>query len=98
MNHAISREESESAGILELTKQMLVLAQAGEWDELFAVETVRSRQINQMQFSESDRLMIEQVLQIDDKVRGLVEAERSELLNELKILNKGKNAINAYAS
>lgn len=98
MNHAISGEESESAGILELTKQMLVLAQAGEWDELFAVETVRSRQIKQMQFSESDRLMIEQVLQIDVKVRGLVEAERSELLNELKILNKGKNAINAYAS
>lgn len=98
MNHVISGEESESAGILELTKQMLGLAQAGEWDELFAVESVRSRQIDQMQFSESDRLMIEQILQIDGEVRGLVEAERSELLNELKILNKGKSAINAYAS
>lgn len=88
---------SEMKSVLDMSKQMLVLAKAGEWDELFAVERLRADKIAQMHFTENDRLLIEQVIQEDNKVRELAEKERSALLNELKMLSKGKNALNAYA-
>lgn len=94
----MSVESIESADILELTGQMLELAQSGEWERLFTVAEVRAQKISKMQFSANDRVAIEGILNIDEKIRELAQKERSGLLRELQKLSKAKNAINAYAS
>lgn len=88
---------SEMGDIVEISKGMLMLAKAGKWDELFSVEKMRADKIARMDFTERDRLLIEQVIQLDIEVRQLAEKQRSALFNELKNLNKGKSALNAYA-
>lgn len=97
MNMKSDQQKNDFDIVLDLTQQMLTFAETSEWNQLFDVEKQRGRKIKQMSFLMKDRSLIERVLEIDESIREIAEAERSSILGELKTLNKGKSAINAYA-
>ncbi len=92
-----------SEELLALTREMLALAQAGEWSSLAGMQE-RRQQLAHAVFAEpippevadtvSER--VRQVLRLDGQLVPLVEAERQRAVDGLQESNKGLQAASAY--
>lgn len=88
-----------------LSREMVELAQADEWEQLTKRESVRQQQIRsffQRQVSPADvaqlKASIEQVMVMDATVQQLAEQARSEAARELVELRRNSQAVKAYAT
>ncbi|NOY73976.1 MAG: flagellar protein FliT [Gammaproteobacteria bacterium] len=91
MSAAIKFSPAEQ--LLTFTREMLLSAQAGDWEKLTELEKTRLPLLNQV-FSQgvADNVKLaREVLSIDEKTKSLAEAEMPVIQNELlKIKNSGK--------
>ena len=91
MDAAVKTSPSEQ--LLMLTQEMLVSAQAGDWDKLVELEKTRLPILDQT-FSQGIGGNVElakEVLSIDEKTKSLAIAEMPIIQDELqKVMNSGK--------
>ncbi len=91
MNTAIKSSLAEQ--LMTFTREMLLSAQAGDWEKLTGLEKARLPLLNKV-FSQgiADKVeLAREVLSIDEKTKSLAEAEMPVIQNELlKIKNSGK--------
>jgi len=89
---------SPAGQLLALTREMLLSAQAGDWEKLTGLEKSRLPLFDQV-FSRGIAGNVElarEVLSIDEKTRSLAEAEMPVIQNELLKIKKTGKASAAY--
>ncbi len=87
---------NEIAPVMDMTQQMMDLAESSRWEELIAMEKVRDQRIKNIRNFKIALPVIEQILVMDASICKLAEDEKSRIKQQLLDLNKGKNAIQAY--
>lgn len=93
-----------AATVLDLSKQLLALAEAGSWSEIAGTERRRTELMEQLfrldiQSPEDSRFLaqtVETILAIDARIVKLVEKERDRNAGELRQLNLGQQGKRAY--
>lgn len=89
---------SSNEQLLALTREMLVLAEAGDWETLAELEQSRLplfKQVFARGISGNEKLARE-VLSIDEKTKGLAEAGMPVLQREILMMRNSGEANNAY--
>lgn len=84
--------------LLVLTREMLAFAEAGKWEQLGELEQTRLPLFNEV-FADgiSDNLeLAQEILLLDEKTKGLAEAEMTPLRQEMLKMRKSGQANNAY--
>lgn len=87
-----------------LSREMVALAKANEWEQLARCEAERDQQIRSYFASpvsatdmERVRFSVQQVLELDETVRRLAEQARDEVARSLVELRRGSHAVQAYS-
>lgn len=88
-----------------LSREMVELARAEEWDQLAQRESVRQQQIR-LFFKEAVsvadaakvKASIEQVLAMDETVQQLAEHARDDIARSMGELRRGSQAVKAYTA
>jgi len=91
-------ELSPNERLLTLTREMLELATAGDWDQLTKLEQTRLPLFNQI-FSQGISGNVElarEVLSIDEKTKSLAEAHMPILQQEILAMKTSGKANTAY--
>lgn len=86
--------------LLEMTRAMLVSAQAANWEQLAELEHSRLVIFNQV-FSkgiDGKEKLAEEILSVDKKTQQLAEARMPDLRHELSMINNSGKANQAYKS
>jgi hypothetical protein len=96
---SISTEE-----VLVISQDMLLAAEAGEWDRLVTLENTRSAKLASIFSDQTDseysaqRLvaMIHSVLELDRKITSLCSDESASCKQQISDFKKGRKAIASY--
>lgn len=89
--------------LVHLSREMLTLAEQGEWERLTAAQTER-RQLMDAVFPLDSRLQdaedavaqIQLIQELDQQITRLVRAQQQQIGQELGKLNQGRAATRAY--
>jgi hypothetical protein len=91
------------AALLALTQDMLVSAEAGEWEQLMALEAKRRPLLTALFEPVADasavrvvRDIAEVVLKADRRILALSEAGREQTAADLARIDQGQRAVRAY--
>jgi len=92
---------------IDMSKTLLRLAEQQEWQQLLELTQQRqetlskldlqSESVNSSQHAEIQKKMT-LLLELNDQIEIVCRQQRSEIADNLKQLNKGKNAKNAYSN
>ena len=89
--------------IMELTREMLEMAETGAWDELIEIESRRGFLITQYfdaaheaGIDASDAVCIQELSLLNDRILDLGKAQRQELMKLLSESNRQRHAATCY--
>ncbi len=90
--------------VIECSEKMLIDAEAGNWENVFAIEAQRSALLEKL-FSGTDREntvqdiddKIRKVIAINKKLEAITVKARDCTRDDISSINKGHNAVNQYA-
>ena len=90
--------------VIEYSETMLKEAEAGNWNEVFTLETQRSHTLKvcfSHSFTKEDKdannEIILQILNINKKLEAITSKARDDIKNQAGSINKGRHAVNMYA-
>jgi len=89
---------------LELTRKMLELVKAGEWEQVAELGAERLRLLRQWVRSEDPALaqqqigMLQEIQKLDEEIESLGRQGREEMAQRLRDLRQGRKAGKAYGS
>ena len=86
---------------LEMSRQMLADAEAGNWEAVSAKQPQRERLLHQAldgrdNLPAPERALVEQIVTLNDRLREAATANRDELGVELSRMRQGRTATRAY--
>jgi len=90
--------------IIALTREMLALAQAGEWDGLVVIEAQRRVLLDARLHGAKPNVLaacagqLRDMLAMDNAIIALAEQAKEAVGEELKQFGKGRKALSAYSS
>lgn len=91
-------------GILEMTRRVLTLVEAGEWSQAAQVDTDRRQQLQNFCAALEPQktppaivATLAEVLKLNDALIGAVQHRQRSLLREAETVKVGRRAIRAYA-
>ena len=90
--------------VIEYSETMLEEAEAGNWENVFAVEKQRSNTLKKCfspPFTKNDKEenneKILQILNINKKLEAITSKARDDIRNQAGSINKGRHAVSMYA-
>lgn len=100
----MSQRRAQWEAIVEFSRAMLPLAEAGEWGELEARERQRADILHAFfaepvthADAEFVRPGIEEMLALNQRIMALGEAQRIELGGSMTAIHNGRRAVSAYS-
>ncbi len=97
-------KSKELNDVIACSESMLKDAEAGNWDNVIALEAKRSKALNELfslPFTQQDRDQnserIGQLLSVNSKLESITARARENIKDEVRGLSKGRRAMGAYA-
>ena len=102
---SIHEHKSEQlSDVIEYSETMLREAEAGNWKNVFTLETQRSHALKELftpPFTKKDKddnnEKILQILNINKKLEAITSKARDDIKKQADSINKGRHAVNMYA-
>lgn len=88
-------QESAKETALDMSQEMLVLAERGDWQQLESVAVMLRSAILHVPEDERGEV-VDAARQVAETVRGLAEDARGDVMSRLKAIRRGQNAARAY--
>ena len=90
--------------VIEYSQAMLTEAEAGNWENVFAVEKQRSNTLKELfsyPFTKNEKdennEKILQILNLNKMLEAITSKARDDIRNQAGSINKGRHAVNMYA-